>query len=81
MTNTTSKLTVENLKKRIDAQRKNVLELEEELDYCREELRRYIKQNDILNQNIDLLRKQMEDLEAELIKYNKMKRMGDIESV
>ena len=81
MTNTTFKPTVENLKKRIDAQRKNVLELENELDYCRDELKRYIKQNDILNQNIDLLRKQMEDLEAELIKYNKMKRMGDIESV
>ena len=78
MINTTPKLTVENLEKRIEAQRKNVLELENELEHCREELERSRKQNEVLNQNIDLLREQMEELEAELRKYKKLKQMGDI---
>jgi len=79
MANSTPKLTNENLEKRIAAQRKNVLELENELEYCRKELDRYKNQNDVLNRNIDLLREQMEEVEAELRKYKQLKQMGDIE--
>ena len=81
MTNTDQKPTIKNLGKRMEAQRKNVLELENELEYCREELGRYKKQNEVLHRNIDLLREQMEELELELRKYNKLKQRGDIESV
>tara|TARA_Y100001960_G_C13899850_1_gene460219 strand:- start:169 stop:396 length:228 start_codon:yes stop_codon:yes gene_type:complete len=65
--------------KKFEAQRKNILELENELDYCKQELINYKKSNKILNHNIDLLREQMEELEIELRKYKRLKQMGDIE--
>ena len=81
MSNPNSTNTNDNLDKKFDAQRKNILELENELDYCKEELINYKKKNEILNRNINLLRQDMEELEAELRNYKKLKQIGDIEGV
>ena len=62
-----------------ELERKNILELENELEYCKRELEDYKKKNGVLNRNIDLLREQMEELEAELRKYKQLKQTGDIE--
>ena len=68
-----------NIEKKFAAQRKNIIELENELDYTKEQLEKYKEANQILNKNVDLFRKQLEDLEAELRKYKTTKNIGDIE--
>ena len=81
MSNPNSSSLNEKIDIKFQAQRKNILELENELDYCKEELIDCKKKNAILNQNIDLLRQEMEELEAELRNYKKLNQMGDIEGV
>jgi len=68
-----------NIEKKFAAQRKNIIELENELDYTKEQLEKYKETNQILNNNVDLFRKQLEELEAELRKYKTTKNIGDIE--
>ena len=68
-----------NIEKKFAAQRKNIIELENELDYTKEQLEKYKETNQILNKNVDLFRKQLEELESELRKYKTTKKIGDIE--
>ena len=68
-----------NIEIKLAAQRKNIIELENELDYTKEQLEKYKEKNLILNENVDLFRKQLEELEAELRKYKTTKKIGDIE--
>ena len=81
MPNIDSQSILNKLKKKYDAQHKNVIELEKELEYCYNKLEDFKEKNEILNQNINHLRQQLEQLERELRKYKKINRVGDIQGL